>query len=196
MRILVFFLSLMLSFITIGQTGIKGVTKSNTGEILPFSTVYVKGTTNGTTSNSQGEFFLKTPAGTQTIVAQHVGYKVYEKQVTLAEGQSIRFDFLLQEQALQLQEVVVTAGDEDPAYRVIREAIKRRKFYQKEVSAFNTDAYLKGLFRLNAKPDKIFGQKITVDTGILYLSESVSKFSFELPDKVSERMISSKVSGN
>lgn len=196
MRILVFFLSLMLSFITIGQTGIKGVTKSNTGEILPFSTVYVKGTTNGTTSNSQGEFFLKTPAGTQTIVAQHVGYKVYEKQVTLAEGQSIRFDFLLQEQALQLQEVVVTAGDEDPAYRVIREAIKRRKFYQKEVSAFKTDAYLKGLFRLNAKPDKIFGQKITVDTGILYLSESVSKFSFELPDKVSERMISSKVSGN
>ncbi|WP_370089160.1 DUF5686 and carboxypeptidase regulatory-like domain-containing protein [Ekhidna sp.] len=196
MRTFVFFLTILPSFFIYSQTGIKGVTKSNTGEILPFSTVYVKGTTNGTTSNSEGEFFLKTSAGTHTIVAQHVGYKVYEKEVKLAEGQSIRFDFLLQEQALQLQEVVVTAGDEDPAYRVIREAIKKRKFYQNEVSAFKTDAYLKGLFRLNEKPDKILGQKITVDTGILYLSESVSKFSFELPDKVSERMISSKVSGN
>ncbi len=178
------------------QTGIKGFTKSATGEPLPFSTVYIKGTTNGTTSNSEGEYYLKTPAGSHTIVAQHVGYKVTEKNVTLNQNQTIRFDFALSEQALQLKEVIVTAGDEDPAHRVIREAIKMRKFYESEVKAFKTDAYLKGLFRLDDKPDKILGQQITVDTGILYLSESVSKFSFELPDKVSERMISSKVSGD
>ena len=178
------------------QGGIKGYTRSNTGEILPFSTVYIKGTTNGTTSNSEGEYLLKVPTGSHTVVAQHVGYTVIERQITINEGQSIRLDFDLQEQALRLQEVVVTAGDEDPAYRVIREAIKKRKFYENEVSAFKTDTYLKGLFRLNERPDKILGQKITVDTGILYLSESVSEFSFERPDKVSERMISSKVSGN
>ncbi len=129
-------------------------------------------------------------------MAQYVGYRVVEKQITLSAGQTIQFDFVLQEQALQLKEVVVTAGDEDPAYRVIREAIRKRKFYENEVSAFKTDAYLKGLFRLDDKPNKILGQKITIDTGILYLSESVSEFSFELPDKVSERMISSKVSGD
>ncbi|MEO9485696.1 MAG: DUF5686 and carboxypeptidase regulatory-like domain-containing protein [Ekhidna sp.] len=196
MRIITFTLNFLIFFSAFSQTGIRGITKSTSGEILPFSTVYIKGTTNGTTSNSEGSFFLKTPAGTHTIVAQYVGYKVLEKQITIAEGQSVRFDFELQEQALRLQEVVVTAGDEDPADRVIREAIKRRKFYENEVSAFKTDAYLKGLFRLDDRPDKILGQKITIDTGILYLSESVSEFSFELPDKVSERMISSKVSGN
>ncbi|WP_436515140.1 DUF5686 and carboxypeptidase regulatory-like domain-containing protein [Ekhidna sp. To15] len=196
MKSFTFTLTLILALSSFAQTGIRGITKSNSGEILPFSTVYIKGTTNGTTSNSEGSFFLKTPAGTHTIVAQHVGYKVTEKQITLSPGQSIRFDFELQEQALRLQEVVVTTGDEDPAYRVIREAIKKRKFYENEVSAFKTDAYLKGLFRLDDKPEKILGQKITIDTGILYLSESVSEFSFELPDKVSERMISSKVSGN
>ncbi|MEO9870320.1 DUF5686 and carboxypeptidase regulatory-like domain-containing protein [Ekhidna sp.] len=196
MKLYISVLAIFLSFLSFGQTGIKGFTKSESGEPLPFSTVYVKGTTNGTTSNSEGEFFLKVPAGTHTIVAQYVGYGVMEKQITLNEGQAIRFDFTLKEQALQLQEVVVTAGDENPAYRVIREAIKKRKFYKDEVKAFKTDTYLKGLFRLNDRPDKILGQKITVDTGILYLSESVSEFSFELPDKVSERMISSKVSGN
>ncbi|MEQ9009712.1 MAG: DUF5686 and carboxypeptidase regulatory-like domain-containing protein, partial [Ekhidna sp.] len=196
MKIITYTLITFLSFSLIGQTGIKGSTVSTSGEILPFSTVYIKGTTNGTTSNSEGKFFLKTSGGTHTIVAQHVGYKVFEKQITINEGQTIRFDFKMEEQALQLREVVVTAGDDDPADRVIREAIKMRKFYEKEVSAFKTDAYLKGLFQLDKRPEKIFGQKVTIDTGILYLSESVSKFSFELPDKVSERMISSKISGN
>ncbi|WP_462252510.1 DUF5686 and carboxypeptidase regulatory-like domain-containing protein [Ekhidna sp.] len=196
MKLITFTLATLLTISSFAQTGIRGVTKSESGEILPFSTVYVKGTTNGTTSNSEGQFFLKTSAGTQVIVAQYVGYKVVEKQITLNAGQTIQFDFVLQEQALQLKEVVVTAGDEDPAYRVIREAIRKRKFYENEVSAFKTDAYLKGLFRLDDKPNKILGQKITIDTGILYLSESVSEFSFELPDKVSERMISSKVSGD
>ncbi|MEP5104111.1 MAG: carboxypeptidase-like regulatory domain-containing protein, partial [Ekhidna sp.] len=115
-----FFLSI---FIVHSQTGIKGTTKSESGEVLPFSTVYIKGTTNGTTSNSEGQYFLKTPIGSHIIVAQHVGYRVAEKAITLNEAQTIRFDFALKEQALQLQEVVVTAGDEDPAYRVIREAI-------------------------------------------------------------------------
>ena len=196
MKIFTYTLTLIVAFSSLSQTGIRGVTTSASGEILPFSTVYIKGTTNGTTSNSEGSFFLKTPPGTHTIVAQHVGYKVFEKQITLSEGQFIRYDFELEEQALRLQEVVVTADDEDPAYRVIREAMKNRKFHENEVRAYKTDAYLKGLFRLDDKPDKILGLKITIDTGILYLSESVSEFSFEQPDKISERMISSKVSGD
>jgi len=186
----------LVSTLVFGQTGIKGVTKSTNGEILSFSTVYIKGTTIGTTSNSAGEFFLKTPAGNHTIVAQYVGYKVLEKVISIPEGKVINQDFELAEQALVLQTVVVTSGDEDPAYRVIREAQKKRKFYEEEVFAFKTDAYLKGLFRLDERPDKILGQKLTIDTGIVYLSESVSKFSFERPDRVSEVMISSKVSGD
>ncbi|WP_420577204.1 DUF5686 and carboxypeptidase regulatory-like domain-containing protein [Ekhidna sp.] len=196
MKLITYLSILLFSLASIAQTGIKGLTVSQTGEILPFSTVYIKGTTIGTTSNSEGEFFLKTPSGSHTIVAQYVGYKVVEQLITINPGQTIYVEFEMKEQALQLREVVVTAGDEDPADRVIREAMKKRKFYQEEVRAFKTDAYLKGLFRLDKKPDKILGQKITIDTGILYLSESVSQFSFELPDKVSERMISSKVSGN
>jgi len=192
-------LTLSLSFISLvlsSQTGIKGYTKSSSGELLPFATVYIKGTTIGTTSNASGEFFLRTPAGNHTIVAQYVGYSVLEKKVRVVEGRATKQEFILEEQALQLRTVVVTAGDEDPAYRVIREAMNLRKFYQEEVKAFKTDSYLKGLFRMDEKPDKILGQTVTIDTGILYLSESVSEFAFERPDKISERMISSKVSGD
>ncbi len=49
---------------------------------------------------------------------------------------------------------------------------------------------------MEKRPDRILGRKISLDTGIVYLSESVSKFSFEQPNKVSEVMVSSKVSGD
>ncbi len=184
-----------LSALLFAQTGIRGTITSAGGEKLPFSTIYIKGTTNGTTANEQASYFLRTPPGKHTIVVQYVGYAILEREVDVAEGQTIEINFTLQEQALQLKTVTITAG-EDPAYRVIREAIKKRKFHENEVRAFKNDAYIKGLFRLKKRPEKILGQKITVDTGILYLSESVSKFAFERPDKISERMISSKVSGN
>ena len=192
-------LSVGLCFLTISsfaQTGLKGTIKSSNNEILPFSTIYIKGTTNGTTANESADYFLRVAAGRHTIVVQHVGYEVQEKEVVIEEGRQVTLDFTLEEQALQLKTVTILAGDKDPAYAMIREAMKKRKFYENEVNAFKVDTYLKGLFRLNNRPEKILGQTVTVDTGILYLSESVSKFLFERPDKISERMISSKVSGN
>lgn len=196
MKFLSTVLFLTLSYFSFSQTGIKGFTKSDSGESLPFATVYVKGTTNGTTSNASGEFYLKLPPGQYTIVAQYVGYFVQEKIIKVGVGEQVKNNFILKEQALQLQTVVITASDDNPANRIIREAIRKRKFYENEVKAFKNDAYIKGLFRLDKRPDKILGQKITIDTGIVYLSESVSKFSFERPNKIREVMISSKVSGN
>lgn len=194
--IIIFFTYFGLIPISFAQTGIKGVIKNTDGEVLSFATVYVKGTTIGTTSNAAGEYFLNVPPGKQTIVAQYVGYRVQQSSVEIVEKKVLRLDFRLSEQVLQLQTVVVTNGKEDPAYRIIREAQRKRKFYRDEVNAYKADAYLKGLFRLDKRPNRILGQKITLDTGIIYLSESVSKFAYEKPDKISEQMISSKVSGN
>lgn len=196
MRIIYLLLFCLLAIRVNAQTGVQGTIKNRQNELLPFSTIYVKGTTNGTTANSSAIYFLKTPPGKHTIVVQHLGYSIGEQEVVIEEGQTLTLDFVLDEQALQLETVTITANEEDPAYRIVREAIKKRKFYEHEVEAFKTDVYLKGLFRLENRPDKILGQTVTIDTGIIYLSESVSEFSFERPDKVKERMISSKVSGD
>lgn len=182
-------------FYSFSQTGITGYTRSKNGEVLPFSTVYVKGTTNGTVSNGDGKYFLRLAPGNYTIVAQYVGYSPEESTVEVKNG-TLKLDFILEEQALQLKTVVVTSDEEGPAYRIVREAIKKRSYYENEIYAFKCDAYLKGLQRIDERPDKILGITVTIDTGIVYLSESVSEFAFERPDKVSERMISSKVSGD
>ncbi len=185
---------LFLSLGTIGQQ-IKGQTLNEQGEPLPFATIHIKGTTQGTTSNTNGFYQLRLSPGEYTLVAKHVGYQRTEFPIVVA-SQPIQKDLILPAETVQLNEVVVRSGGEDPAYRVIRAAIERRRFYEKEVDGYSCDVYIKGLQRVDTFPKKILGIQMVLDTGIVYLSESVSKLKFLRPDRVKETMISSKVSGN
>lgn len=99
-------------------------------------------------------------------------------------------------ETLQLKEVVVNAKNEDPAYKVIRQTIRKKKDFQQEIDAYKCMVYMKGLQRLDEKPDRLLGMNITLDTGIVYLSESVSELRFHRPNHIMETMISSKVSGD
>lgn len=174
---------------------ITGRVVDENGDGLPFATIYVENTTNGATSNVNGYFSISAKTGPQRIVFQFVGYKKTVISIDNTDGAD-NLLIQLQVETLSLKEMVVSSDQEDPAYKVIREAIKKRKYYQDEINAFQCDAYLKGLQAITQKPEKILGFKITIDSGIVYLSESVSKLSFQRPGKIKEEMISSKVSGN
>ena len=168
------------------------ITETNT-EGLPFATLYIEGTTNGTTTNSQGYYSLDLSPGNYTVVFQYVGYKTVREKISIDDADLV-LNIVMETEVFELDEIVVIAG-ENPADRIIREAIRMRKFYLEQVDSYSCDVYIKGLQTLDKRPDKILGVTITIDTGIVYLSESVSKFSFQRPDKIKETMISSKVSG-
>jgi len=196
-RMIRLFTGMVLFLFSLGLTGqsLTGRTLDENGEPLPFATIKIKGTTKGTTSNLNGKYQMRLKQGDYTIVVQHIGYKKIEKQVTIGPRPVVQ-DFTLKPEVLQLNEVVVSSDAEDPAYRVIRKAIEKRKFYKEEVEAYSCDVYIKGMQRLDSFPDKILGVDVTLDTGIVYLSESISRLKFEQPNNISERMISSKVSGD
>ena len=175
---------------------VKGRVIDSGGAPLAFATVYEEGTTNGTTSNGEGYYQLTLEEGRRTIIAQFVGYQRKAIEVVIIPTENIQLDFQLEDEALMLQEVVVSAREKDHARQIIRNTIKKRKYYRDEVAAFACDVYLKGLQRLDKKPKSLLGMTIDIDTGIVYLSESVSKLKFRQPNKVNEVMISSKVSGN
>lgn len=179
-----------------------GKVTNNAGEPLSFANVYLEGTSKGTTTNEEGLYQLELPAGTHQVVYLYIGYKKQVETVVISEGQQLNRNVVLQAENITLQEVVVT-GDEDPAYPIIRKAIETRKEHYEQVSAFKSMAYVKGLQRIISAPDKVFGQVVNFDgsldsnnSGIVYLSESVSELTFRKPDDVKEVMISSKVSGN
>ena len=203
-KLLPLVLFMLTATITFGQQFIlKGVT-SDKQSTLPFTSIYIQGTSKGTSANTNGEFQLKLEKGRHTLVFKAVGYKQLIKEIELSADTYL--SVVMEAEAYQLKDIVIRANSEDPAYEIIRNAIKKRKQHSTEVSAYSCDAYIKGVTKLKNAPKKILGRNIQDDLknigldsgkrGILYFSESVSKFNFQEPGKVYEEMISSKVSGN
>lgn len=87
------------------------VVNSKTKEHVSFINVVLKNTTIGTTTDDVGRYSLKNlPEGKFIIVAEGVGFKPLEKEVRLEKGKSVELNFEIEEDALNLNEVVVTAG--------------------------------------------------------------------------------------
>lgn len=87
---------------------IKGVVKDATnGETLPGANVLIEGTTVGTTTDFDGNYQFEAPAGPTTILVRFVGYKDAKRTVTLVAGQTLKADFVLQQNITQLEELVV-----------------------------------------------------------------------------------------
>lgn len=205
MRIYFSFFLILLSF-NIAAQKIFGTVFNNKGDLLPYSSITIKGTTVGASANNRARFSIALSPGSYTVVCQHIGYITSEKNITISSRDE-EISFVLNEQKLVLKEVIVKSTDEDPAYAIIREAIKKRETYSKQVNAFTCDLYTKDMIKLRRLPNKIFGQKVpdesrqdmgldTMGQGIIYLSESISQIASQLPDKFKMEVISSRVSGS
>ncbi|MFC2107075.1 DUF5686 and carboxypeptidase regulatory-like domain-containing protein [Bacteroidota bacterium] len=178
---------------------INGYVKDISGNPLPFASVYIKGSTNGTATNPEGFYELEAPQGIYEIVFQYVGYKSQTHKIT-ASHSNITLSVELEIDNYLLNAVIISSDAEDPAYRIIRNAIKKRKYHLQNIESYTSDVYTKGIFEMTEAPDKMFGDSLNTKEdsilGIFYLSESESRIHFKPPDKVKEEMISSKVSGN
>jgi ferric enterobactin receptor len=85
----------------------------STGEALPSASIYVKGSTIGTTTNTDGYFtFLKVPSDTSTLIVQYIGY---EKTEVFLTPKTVKKNFLIEisPQLQSLQNVTVTAYRDD-----------------------------------------------------------------------------------
>ncbi len=185
---------------------ISGTVSDDKGNILPYASIFIKGSSLGTTSNNRGKYFLDLPPGNYILVCQYVGYARQEKIITLGT-ESVTIDFKLSIQQTTLKEVTIKPGGEDPAYEIIRHAIKKRKSYEYPLDSFTCDAYIKTLIRSRSLPSKILGKTFSdedrkdlgVDSegrGIIYLSESLTRIAFKKPDKVKLEVISGRESGS
>lgn len=201
-----FLLFLFFISTTASAQKIYGTVFNDKGDLLPYASVTIKGTSTGASANNQAKFSFTVTPGTYTVVCQHIGFTRQEKTITVSK-QDEEITFVLSGQKLVMKEVVVKTGGEDPAYAIIRNAIKKREFYNKQVSGFECDLYTKDIMKLRSLPDRIFGQKVpegdrkdmgldSSGKGIIYLSESVAKIHTAPPDKFKMEVLSSRVSGS
>src|SRR5689334_17597508 len=60
---------------------ISGKISDANGKPIPFVTITVKGTSIGTTSNTEGVYSITVPDGAKTLVFSYVGYKAQEIEI-------------------------------------------------------------------------------------------------------------------
>jgi hypothetical protein len=177
---------------------LRGTVTEPDGAPVGFATVYVEGTTIGTTTNADGDYQLELKAGYHVIVFRYVGYGTEIRPVTI--DADTRLDVIMKRVVFELGEAVAD-GSEDPAYRIMRMARDRREFYNDQVQEYSCKVYVKGTNFVKNLPKRVLGRDIDIGgldssrSGIIYLSESLSEFHFKAPDRTKERVIASKVSG-
>ena len=87
------------------------VVDKKTGEHLSFITLFLKGTTIGTTTDASGHYYLKNlPEGDFVLVMKTMGYETVEQPVSLKKGKTLEVNFDVEEEAMALDGVVVSAN--------------------------------------------------------------------------------------
>nr|WP_233564260.1 MULTISPECIES: TonB-dependent receptor [Parabacteroides] len=89
---------------------ISGKILSTEKEIVDFATVYLKGTNYGGTTNEEGIYHLKAPAGNYTLVVSAIGYTTVEKAVRLTAGERTKQNLTIKPQVEELDEVVIVSN--------------------------------------------------------------------------------------
>jgi outer membrane receptor for ferrienterochelin and colicins len=107
-NLLVPFFIFFVSFASAQKANVYG-TITDKDNPVPFTNVYVKGTSIGTTADVDGKYALEIPEGSWTISIQIQGYRSQTKKTTISAGESQNINFTLIEDALGLEEIVVSA---------------------------------------------------------------------------------------
>ena len=139
---------------------------------VPFASIYIKNTTRGASANSEGEYTLSLKPGIYEVNFKAVGYAQQTLRVDLNANKTLNVSLAVE--SYQLKGVVIHSNSEDPAYAIIRKAIKKRKAHLNEVKAYTTVVYIKGLQKLLAAPKKFLGfdvQKAARENGLGFQSQ-------------------------
>lgn len=200
-RMSLFVGSFLLPFFLSAQ--IQGRVTDAQGEPLADVGILVAHTSTGTLTNAQGYYVLQlSQRGQITLLFQRLGHASQRKTIDYS-GSPIVIDIVLEEAIVQLKEVAVSST-ENPAHRIIREAIAKRKDHLRRSTNYSAQFYSRGLLRLTRTPKGMrvdlegmdMGSRLdSLGRGILYLSETQSDI-WQDGDFLKEHITASKLSGN
>jgi hypothetical protein len=208
----------LLLFLAIGclakaqSTRIRGVIKdAQTNEPLPYVTIVFKGSSIGTISDLNGEYYIETRTPSDSLYATYVGYKSETKSIVKKKFQVVNFS--LEPVTLTLHEVIVTPG-ENPAHIILRKILANKiKNNPVKLPGYSFEAYNKLEFDVNNVDEKFKKRKVFkqfqfifqyVDTSAetgksylpIFLTETLSDYYFQRnPRRIKEIIKASHISG-
>lgn len=174
-----------LVFLTIVQAQIPftihgKIVDAATNEPLPMASIKLAHTSQGTVSNTKGEFHYVLSDSVAIIVASYIGYS--SDTVTLTPLNNQFYFFRLQPNAIKMADVVVTGSTEDPAYEIIRQAIANKKKWMRRLYAYEGKAFTR--------------LEMRVQDSIAAITESYSTLYWQQGDSLREVITQQKQTGN
>lgn len=192
-------LSLFPTSAALAQT-LKGVITNQSGEPVPYATVYISELRQGTTTNAKGNYDIKLDEGTYRFSFQSLGYEAVTAEIKLQKNQTIVKNVVLPLQYYQIPEVRITASGEDPAYIIMRKVIGMAPYYLNNVKYYKAEVYLKGNLVINKIPRILQknmkvqqgkdGKEVKIKAGDSFFMESYNEIEFTAPDKYFQKVIS------
>lgn len=183
---------------------------STTGQGVPFVSVAIQGTALGTSSDFEGNYQLVTAPPGDSLVVSSLGYLSRTYPLSRQARQTI--DISLVPASNLLQEVKVYAKGGDPAYPIIREAVRRRSHFDpSQLSAYQfdsyakTEAYLNDFSRSTRRPGLV-GKNLAKLPALVgedgkpvvpvFVSETHSEYYYRSnPARIKERVLKSRAIG-
>lgn len=211
----ILFLFFSLPLFLFSQQQITGkLVDSKTNETLPFANI-ITNNNEGTITNVDGEFIIVSEKKITELRISYIGYET--KKVSVNE-KTTYIKISLTQDVESLSEVVITNA-ENPALRIIRNAIKNRdkNNVEEALNYFKFNAYNKLV--VTANPDSITGNidtiyklkdgvkqfvaidssnynfKKQIDRSHLYLTEKIAEHTFEKGKKKKETILASRMAG-
>jgi hypothetical protein len=167
------------------------ITDGETGEPLPFASIYVPATKSGAASNADGYFSVDLGGGSQVVFS----YLGYQTQVKSVRGGNV--DIQLISESLDLETVEIISGGEDKSYAVIRRAIAKADYHRNQLDAYTAEVYIKGTGKVNKLPgvlklfvDKEDRKEMEEVTKRPFTTESTSKVEYTRPKTYKQQLLS------
>lgn len=102
------------------------VTDGTTAQPIASAQISIAGLGIGTLTQQNGRFVLQNvPAGTHTVTAQRIGYRTETAEVSVAADGAATLDFVINESALALDEIIVTGTPGATERRAIGNSVAR-----------------------------------------------------------------------
>jgi len=103
---------MLISTLGFSQGIVKGIAwDGDMNEAMAGANVVVKGTTNGVTTDFEGNFELTVKPGKRTVIFTFMGYTTVKKHITVADGQTVNLGkIIMKADAVGLQEIQLIAN--------------------------------------------------------------------------------------
>lgn len=155
------------------------VFEASTKEPLPFVPVIINKTNIGTQTDLEGNFGIKTDIIGDSLVAVYVGYRRTARPIQKNNYNQV-INIPMELEGVTLEEITVKAG-ENPAHRIIRNAIANRpRNDPAKLEAYQYEVYNKIEFDLNKIPKEMRESKLMKPLAFVFKNVD-STFSDEKP---------------